>query len=184
MRAGSVLQLTKAKQMKLAALVPLMVLTTVCVAGPVLGQTADDPVVFKEDGKASYYGGQFHGRPTASGEPFDQNAMTVAHPKLPLGTEVTVTSSDTGKKIEVEVNDRGPYVDGRDIDLSQGAAKKLGIVEKGIAEVEIEATRQQVKQAVGNAGETPKVERQLEDARDAAAADGTPQPMPPPSIGP
>jgi rare lipoprotein A len=59
--------------------------------------------------------------------------MTAAHPKLPLGTQVTVTNQDTGKAIKVEVNDRGPYVDGRNIDLPKGAAQKLGIVEQGVA---------------------------------------------------
>ena len=68
-------------------------------AGSALGQAAGDAVLFKEEGKASYYGGQFHGRPTASGEPFDQNALTAAHPKLPLGTEVTVTNPATGKQV-------------------------------------------------------------------------------------
>ena len=100
-------------------LAPLAALAMFYLAGSALGQAADDAVLFKEDGKASYYGGQFHGRPTASGEPFDQNAMTAAHPKLPLGSEVTVTDPATGKQVEVEVNDRGPYVDGRAIDLSQ-----------------------------------------------------------------
>jgi rare lipoprotein A len=176
--AGSLLQLTKAKQMKPAALAPLVILAAATTAGSALGQTAEDPVVFKEKGQASYYGGQFHGRPTASGVPFDQNAVTAAHPKLPLGTEVTVTNQNTGKTIKVEVNDRRPYVDGRDIDLSKGAAQKLGIVEQGIAKVEIEATKQQVEEAIDSPKEVPKVERQLDAARDAAAAGGTPQPKP------
>jgi rare lipoprotein A len=75
-----------------AALAPLVVLAAATTAGSALGQGLDNPVVFEEEGKASYYGGQFHGRATASGTPFDQNAMTAAHPKLPLGTEVTVTN--------------------------------------------------------------------------------------------
>jgi rare lipoprotein A len=169
-----------------AAIVPasLAALATFSLAGSALGQAADDAVLFKEDGKASYYGGQFHGRPTASGEPFDRNAMTAAHPKLPLGTEVTVTDPATGKQVEVEVNDRGPYADGRAIDLSQGAANKLGITQEGVAPVAIEATKQQVEEAIDTPKEVPKVERQLEAARDAAAAEGTPQPKPLPALDP
>lgn len=167
--------------MRHATLVTIVIWSGVA-AGTTMGQTANDPVVFKEDGEASYYGGQFHGRPTASGAPFDQNAMTAAHPTLPLGTEVTVTNHDTGKKIEVEVNDRGPYVHGRDIDLSKGAAQKLGIIEQGVAKVEIEATKQQVEEAIDSRKEVPKVERQLDGARDASAADGTPQPKPVPAL--
>ena len=148
------------------------------------GQGSDDAVVFKEEGQASYYGGQFHGRATASGKPFDQNAMTAAHPKLPLGAEVTVTDPATGRQVEVEVNDRGPYAGGRDIDLSQGAAKKLGITQEGVAKVTIEATKQQVEEAIERPKDVPKVERQLEEARRASAAEGTPQPKPLPPLAP
>ena len=108
--------------------------------------------------------------------------MTAAHPKLPLGAEVTVTDTATGRQVEVEVNDRGPYAGGRDIDLSQGAAKKLGITQEGVAKVTIEATKQQVEEAIERPKDVPKVERQLEEARRASAAEGTPQPKPlPPS---
>jgi rare lipoprotein A len=72
-------------------------LVTFSLAGSALGQAANDAVLFKEQGRASYDGRQFHGRPTASGELFDQNAMTGAHPKLPLGVEVTVTDPATGR---------------------------------------------------------------------------------------
>ena len=170
--------------MKPVVFVPIVTLMAIAANGSVRGQTAGDSVVFREEGQASYYGGQFHGRPTASGAPFDQNAMTAAHRTLPLGTEVTVTNQDTGKSIQVEVNDRGPYVAGRDIDLSKGAAQKLGIVEQGVAKVEIDATRQQVEEAIDSPREVPKVARQLEAARDAAAADGTPQPQPVPGLAP
>ena len=151
-------------------------------AGSALGQAAGDAVLFKEEGKASYYGGQFHGRPTASGEPFDRNALTAAHPKLPLGTEVTATNPATGRQVEVEVNDRGPYADGRAIDLSQGAARQLGITREGVAPVAIEATKQQVEEAIDTPKEVPKLERQLKDARAVAAAEGTPQPEPLPAL--
>jgi rare lipoprotein A len=153
-------------------------------AGSAFAQGSDSAVVFKEEGQASYYGGSFHGKATASGERFDRNAMTAAHPKLPLGAEVTVTDQATGRQVEVEVNDRGPYAKGRDIDLSQGAAKKLGITREGVAKVTIEATKQQVQQAIEQPKDVPKVERQLEDARRASAAEGTPQPKPLPPLAP
>jgi rare lipoprotein A len=135
-----------------------------------------DPVVFREEGEASYYGEQFQGKPTASGEPFDQGGMTAAHPELPLGTEVTVTNPETGEQVEVEVNDRGPYAEGRSIDLSKGAAEELGIVEDGVAEVEIEATKEQVEEAIDGPKKAGKVAEQLDEAREAAAAGGTAQP--------
>jgi rare lipoprotein A len=99
---------------------------------------------FRQVGVASWYGPGFHGRPTASGEIFDQNGLTAAHRKLPLGSEVKVTNLGNGRSILVESNDRGPYINGRVIDLSKAAARRLGIVEEGLAEVRIEATPQQL----------------------------------------
>jgi rare lipoprotein A len=145
------------------------------VPGPAPAED-QNPVVFREEGEASYYGEEFQGKPTASGEPFDQDGMTAAHPELPLGSEVTVTDSSTGKQVEVEVNDRGPFVDGRSIDLSKGAAEELGITEEGVAEVEIEATKEQVEKAIDAPQDAGKVARQLEEARETATVDGTEQP--------
>lgn len=150
----------------------------------VTAQAADDPVVFREEGEASYYGDELEGEKTASGEPFDPDKLTAAHPELPLGSEVTVTNPDTGQSVEVEVNDRGPFVGDRDIDLSEAAAKELGITEEGVAEVEIEATKSQVEEAIDTPKEQPKVEEALGDARAAAAQDGTPQPKPLPELSP
>jgi rare lipoprotein A len=99
---------------------------------------------FRQVGVASWYGPGFHGRRTASGERFDQNDLTAAHRKLPLGTEVRVTNLENGRSITVEINDRGPYVKGRVIDLSKAAARRLGMVEDGVAEVRIEATPSQL----------------------------------------
>ena len=96
------------------------------------------PVV-EQVGEASFYGDGFHGKKTASGERFDQNDLTAAHPSLPLGTNATVTNLETGNSVEVKINDRGPYVKGRDIDLSEGAAKELGMTKDGVAPVKIEA---------------------------------------------
>ena len=88
-------------------------------------------------GIASWYGPGFHGNPTANGELYNQHALTAAHPTLPLGTRVEVTNLATGKSVQVRINDRGPYVRGRAIDLSRGAAKKLGMVKAGISRVRI-----------------------------------------------
>jgi rare lipoprotein A len=88
-------------------------------------------------GVASYYAHKYHGRTTASGERFDMHAMTAAHRTLPFGTRVRVTNRDNGKSVVVRINDRGPFVKGRVIDLSLAAAKKLGMVDAGLAQVEL-----------------------------------------------
>lgn len=86
---------------------------------------------------ASYYGEPFHGRPTASGEIFDMNAYTAAHKTLPFGTMLEITNLENGKKVIVKINDRGPFVGNREIDLSRGAAEALGMIGQGIARVSI-----------------------------------------------
>ena len=97
-----------------------------------------EPVV-EQVGEASWYGKDFHGGITASGETFDKHDLTAAHPTLPLGTNAKVTNLETGKSVWVEINDRGPYSKGRDIDLSQEAAKEIGMEKAGTAPVKIEA---------------------------------------------
>jgi rare lipoprotein A len=89
-------------------------------------------------GEASWYGKAHHGKKTASGERFDANAATAAHPTLPLGTEIEVTNLETGRETRLTVNDRGPTVEGRVLDVSKKAAQDLGFVEDGTAQVEIE----------------------------------------------
>ena len=89
----------------------------------------------KQVGKASFYK---HGAKTASGERFNRNAMTAAHRSLPFGTKVRVKCRKTGRSVTVRINDRGPFVPGRIIDLSQGAAQALGILDRGVASVEID----------------------------------------------
>ena len=91
----------------------------------------------KQVGKASWYGPGFHGKRTASGQRFNQRAMTAAHPRLPLGTRARVTNLNNGKSVEVTINDRGPYHGGRIIDLSSAAAKRLAM--GGTARVSIVA---------------------------------------------
>ena len=88
-------------------------------------------------GMSSWYGPNFHGKLTANGEVFDQYGLTAAHRDLPLNTVVRVTNLDNGKSLILRINDRGPYVDGRILDCSFGAAKKLGFHEQGTANVEI-----------------------------------------------
>jgi rare lipoprotein A len=92
-------------------------------------------------GIASWYGGKFHGRRTSSGEVFDMNDMTAAHPSLPFGTLVQVTNLENGRAATVRINDRGPFVRGRIIDLSYAAARVLGIVGPGTARVRIEVEK-------------------------------------------
>ena len=87
---------------------------------------------------ASWYGSDFHGRPTASGERFDMYDMTAAHKTLKFGTRLKVTNPDTDRSVVVTVNDRGPFIRGRDIDLSYGAAREIGLLEKGVGTVQVE----------------------------------------------
>lgn len=89
-------------------------------------------------GKASYYHDKFQGRKTASGARFNQSKLTAAHKTLPMGTQVRVTDSRTGKSVVVRINDRGPFVKGRVIDLSRAAAKQIGLVKKGVSKVKVE----------------------------------------------
>ncbi len=93
---------------------------------------------YREAGIASWYGKDFHGRPTASGEIYDMYDISAAHKTLPLGSLLLVTHMETGNQVKVKINDRGPFVPKRIIDLSYGAAKVLGIVGSGIAKVEIQ----------------------------------------------
>jgi rare lipoprotein A len=90
-----------------------------------------------ETGRASWYGEAHQGRPTASGELFDKNALTAAHPSLPFGTRLRVVNLDNDRAVEVRVNDRGPTVAGRIIDLSYAAARALGAVSAGIIPVRV-----------------------------------------------
>lgn len=87
------------------------------------------------EGLASFYGKELNGRLTASGEPFDKEAFTAAHRTLRFGACVLVTVLKTGESVEVRVNDRGPFVAGRIIDVSEAAARKLGIIDSGVARV-------------------------------------------------
>jgi rare lipoprotein A len=93
------------------------------------------------EGMASYYGKEFNGRKTASGERYSDRKFTAAHRKLPFGTMVNVTNLDNGKSVAVQVNDRGPFKKGRIIDLSYAAARAIGIVGTGTGRVRIEIVK-------------------------------------------
>lgn len=105
------------------------------LAGLILSATGSAYAGGNQCGGASWYGPGFHGKKTASGARFNENAMTAAHKTLPLGTVVKVTDQRTGKSIKVTINDRGPYSGGRIIDLSMGAASKLGFKARGTTKV-------------------------------------------------
>ncbi|MCF7990199.1 MAG: septal ring lytic transglycosylase RlpA family protein [Thiohalocapsa sp.] len=96
------------------------------------------PAAHAAEGVASFYGKGFHGRKTANGERFNQNAMTAAHKTLPFGTRVRVTHVRNGRSVVVTINDRGPFIQGRTIDLSRGAAARIGMLHSGIARVRME----------------------------------------------
>lgn len=104
---------------------------------------------YSEEGLASWYGADFHGKPTSCGEPYDMWAMTAAHKTLPLGTYVKVTNLQNGRTILLRVNDRGPFVGGRIIDLSCKAAQELGSYGKGLAKVRVEAVQCATELKVG-----------------------------------
>lgn len=99
------------------------------------------PAKSVETGLASYYGAEFHGKKTASGEIFDQEKLTCAHRKLPFGTMVKVTNLSNRKTIVVRVNDRGPWISGRVIDVSYAAARKLDMIAEGVIKVRIEVVK-------------------------------------------
>jgi rare lipoprotein A len=129
-------------------------------------QPGPPPVVGgRQEGIASWYGPGFHGRHTANGEIYDQFELTAAHPSLPLGSRVMVTSLTNGRSVEVRINDRGPFVGGRVIDLSYASAHVLGMIGPGTMPVRIEVL--DAATAVASRGESGVV---------TAAAAETPRP--------
>jgi rare lipoprotein A len=113
---------------------------------------------FEQEGLASWYGGKFQGRQTASGEVFDTNQFTAAHKSLPFGTIVKVTSLESGQTTVVRINDRGPFIPGRIIDLSRAAAAAIGLAGQGVARVRIETLPPDSPEAVGiSVGSTPRI---------------------------
>lgn len=96
---------------------------------------------FSQSGQGSYYADKFVGRPTASGAPYRPGKLTAAHNTLPFGTKIRVTNTRTGRSVKVVVNDRGPHVKGRIVDVSKKAARKLGLVDAGVAPVQLKVVR-------------------------------------------
>lgn len=114
--------------------VPLLCFIMVLLGTSSTLQASTDSSVIQK-GIASYYSDYFQGKTTASGETFNQQELTAAHKSLPFGTRVKVVRTDTGQAVEVVINDRGPFIKGRVIDLSKRAAQKLGMLNRGVAPV-------------------------------------------------
>lgn len=178
----------------------------------VFGQTyyvKDSAEGYDQEGIASWYGTKFHGRRTSSGEPYDMYAMTAAHRSLPLPTYAEVTNLDNGKRVVVRINDRGPFVDNRIIDLSYAAATRLDMVDAGTAPVRVRtvtaadscvppapgtvrppATRRQRPPSPMMTGRTPRASRQWRCRRASgwwsrrARTRPRPPPIPPGTMGP
>ena len=104
---------------------------------PIIPQQEQKIIANSFSGRASWYGPGFHGRRTANGEVFNQNALTAAHPSLTFGTKVKVTNLNNGRSVIVRINDRGPYAGGRVIDLSTAAARSLKMIRSGVARVKV-----------------------------------------------
>ncbi len=120
-----------------AVAVAMLVLLAGCSHAVVTSPPVPPAAGLEEVGFASWYGAQHQGRRTASGEVFDMNQLTAAHRTLPFGTRLLVTNRDTSRSTEVRVNDRGPFVDGRILDVSYAAARQLGVVGAGIFPVKL-----------------------------------------------
>ena len=123
---------------RLTALLMLSGLLAGCSGLPFGGGTPDD---YRAEGKASYYGKAHHGNKTASGERFDQNALTAAHRTLPFGTRVKVTNLNNDRSVVVRINDRGPFARGRIIDVSRKAAESLDMIRSGVVPVRVESLK-------------------------------------------
>lgn len=116
-------------------------------------------------GIASWYGPGFQGRPTASGERYDQNGLTAAHRTLPLGSRVEVTNLANGKSVQVRINDRGPFVRGRVIDLSRGAAGHLGMVRRGTSRVRVQVLHRSQTGEIRSSATTRRPRPQMQARR-------------------
>lgn len=119
---------------------PLFILITVFIIASCTLPVHRPPYAagYVERGIASWYGEDFHGRPTSSGEIYNMYSLTAAHKLMPLGTKARITNLQNGQSVVVKINDRGPFIDGRIIDLSYSAAERLGMLETGLSRVEVE----------------------------------------------
>lgn len=118
----------------------VMALAAGCTPLPVYKSKGETPVKVSDTfyGQASFYGQEFQGKPTANGERFDMYKLTAAHRTLPFGTKLRVTNLSNGQRVVVRINDRGPFVHGRVIDLSFAAARELAMLESGTTKVKME----------------------------------------------
>ena len=107
----------------------------------VLSSCGTSKNAFTQSGQGSYYADKFNGRPTASGAPYRPGQMTAAHNTLPFGTRIKVTNVKNGRSVKVVVNDRGPHVKGRIVDVSRKAARKLDLVEAGVVPVQLKVIK-------------------------------------------
>lgn len=130
---------------------------------------------YQATGIASWYGSKFHGRPTSSGQPYDMYRMTAAHRSLPIPSYVEVKNLDNGRRVVVEINDRGPFRDGRIIDLSYAAAVRLGFVHEGVTRVRLEALDPSAGSQVGTrgTGEPPVSQASVNVARVGSSSAGS-----------
>ena len=125
------------RRIRVATLVPLVALLFVAgCGGPALHRASGARSAF--EGVASYYHDSLHGNLTANGETYDREALTAAHRTLPFGTVVDVKNRANGKVVRLRINDRGPFVRGRVIDLSRRGARELGFLKQGLADVRVE----------------------------------------------
>lgn len=121
-----------------AAFAAALFASTVSISSSPLLAFENAPVLQTAMGTASWYGGKFHGRKTANGERYNMHELTAAHRSLPFGTMVRVINENTGQSVIVRINDRGPFVGNRVIDLSHQAASQIGMVNAGVARVKLE----------------------------------------------
>src|SRR6266852_304544 len=119
--------------------VPLMFLIAPAMEAPLVAHLSAPPKPIKAwVGNASWYGPEFNGRKTANGERFDSESLTAAHPNLPFGSIVRIVNRRTGQFEVVRINDRGPYQEGREIDVSYRVARKIGLIQPGVRQVRLE----------------------------------------------
>jgi rare lipoprotein A len=119
--------------------VPLMFLIAPAMEAPLVAHLTESPKPIKSwVGNASWYGTEFNGRRTADGERFDSESLTAAHPNLPFGSVVRVVNQRNGRFEVVRINDRGPYQEGREIDVSYRVARQIGLLHSGVSQVRLE----------------------------------------------